>query len=108
LLKDLDQPVSDVDVVLVCDLIDTGLTTSYLTEQVGARGAKSVKVCALFSRPQRRLVPVGVDFLGHEITEDYLIGYGLDHDGRYRNLSSVHALDATTLSEPRETWPDLE
>jgi hypoxanthine phosphoribosyltransferase len=106
--KDLDQPVAGLDVVLVSDMIDTGLTTGYLIEQVRARGAESVKVCSLFSRPSRRVVPVAVDFLGMAITEDYLVGYGLDHAGRYRNLSTVHALDADTLAKPRAMWPDLE
>ncbi|MCH7788846.1 MAG: hypoxanthine phosphoribosyltransferase [Acidobacteria bacterium] len=108
LLKDLDEPVSGIEVVLVSDLIDTGLTTRYLIDQLRARGAAGVKVCSLFSRPQRRVVPVAVDFLGAEITEDYLVGYGLDHGGRYRNLPAVYALGSGALDKPSSDWPDLE
>jgi hypoxanthine phosphoribosyltransferase len=99
--KDLDQDVCDRDVVLVEDIVDTGLTSTYVLGELGRRGPASVEVCALFDRRVRRIVPVNVRFRGFEAGDDLLLGYGLDVAGRYRNLPFVAAGDARLLeSDP--------
>jgi hypoxanthine phosphoribosyltransferase len=99
--KDLDQDVCDRDVVLVEDIVDTGLTSTYVLGELSRRGPASLEVCALFDRRVRRIVPVSVRFRGFEVGDDLLLGYGLDVAGRYRNLPFVAAGDARLLeSDP--------
>jgi len=102
IVKDLDQDVHSRDVVLVEDIVDTGLTCTYILGELGRRGPRSLEVCTLFDRQVRRIVPVPVRFSGFEATDDLLLGYGLDVAGRYRNLPFVAAGDPRTL----ETDPD--
>jgi len=99
--KDLDQDVCGRDVVLVQDIVDTGLTSTYILGELGRRGPASLEVCALFDRRVRRIVPVGVRFRGLEAGDELLLGFGLDMAGRYRNLPFVAAGDARLLeSDP--------
>ena len=100
IVKDLDNDVHGRDVVLVEDIVDTGLTCTYIMGELRARGASSVEVCALFDRQARRIVPVPVRFSGFATSEDLLIGYGLDVAGRYRNLPFV------ARAEPQELEGD--
>jgi len=95
--KDLDQDVLGRDVLLVEDIVDTGLTCSYVLGQLRGRGPASVEVCALFDRLATRIVPVEVRFRGYDVAEDLLVGYGLDVAGRYRNLPFVAAGDRRAL-----------
>ena len=86
IVKDLDHDVHDRDVVLVEDIVDTGLTCTYVLGELRRRGPASVEVCTLFDRRARRIVPVPVRFSGFEAPDELLLGYGLDVAGRYRNL----------------------
>lgn len=91
LLKDLDASIEGRHVLIVEDIVDTGWTLrlSYLAENMRARKAASVKVCALLDKPSRRQVDVGVDYCGFVIEDVFVVGYGLDYDGQYRNLPYV-------------------
>lgn len=91
LLKDLDVSIEGRHVLIVEDIVDTGWTLrlSYLAENMKARKAASVKICTLLDKPSRRQVDVGVDYCGFVIDDLYVVGYGLDYDGRYRNLPYV-------------------
>jgi hypoxanthine phosphoribosyltransferase len=82
---DLTQPIAGKDVLLVEDIVDTGLTASYLIKHLGQKNPSSMKICALLHKPVEK-VHVSVDYLGFEIPNDYVVGYGLDLDGKYRNL----------------------
>jgi hypoxanthine phosphoribosyltransferase len=92
ILKDLDAPIASRDVLIVEDIIDSGLTLHYLLRSLQARGPSSIEVCALLTKPERRRVDLPVRYVGFEIPNRFAIGYGLDHEERYRNLSYVAAL----------------
>lgn len=93
--QDLTRPIAGEHVVLVEDIVDTGLTLSYLREQLLARGPASVKVCALLHKPARSVNPVHIDYLGFTVQDVFVVGYGLDHAERYRNLPYVGILETT-------------
>jgi hypoxanthine phosphoribosyltransferase len=93
--QDLTRPIAGEHVVLVEDIVDTGLTLSYLREQLLARGPASVKVCALLHKPARSVNPVHIDYLGFTVQDVFVVGYGLDHAERYRNLPYVGVLETT-------------
>ena len=92
LLKDVDRPVRGADVLIVEDIVDTGLTLNYLFKTLRFRGAASVEVCTLLDRPYRRLVEIEPRYIGFTAPDDFLIGYGFDHRQRYRNLPDIHLL----------------
>jgi hypoxanthine phosphoribosyltransferase len=92
ILKDLDSSISDRDVLLVEDIIDSGLTLHYLLRNLRARNPASLEVCALLTKPERRRVDLPVRYVGFEIPNRFAIGYGLDHSQRHRNLPYVAAL----------------
>jgi len=92
ILKDLDINISGRDVLVVEDIIDSGLTLSYLMRSLKARKPSSVEICALLTKPERREVDVPVRYTGFEIPNKFVIGYGLDFDERYRNLPYVAVL----------------
>lgn len=102
IVKDLDGDVHDRHVVLVEDIVDTGLTSTYVLGELRRRGPASVEVCTLFDRRARRIVPVPVRFAGFEAPDELLLGYGLDVAGRYRNLRFVAAGDRQALEEDPE------
>ena len=89
---DLTRPIAGEDVVIVEDIVDTGLTLSYLREQLLARAPASVKVCALLHKPARSVSPVQIDYLGFKVEDVFVVGYGLDYAERYRNLPYVGVL----------------
>jgi len=89
LVKDLDQGLDGRDLIVVEDIVDTGLTLNYLINLLKARGPRSVKVAALLSKPARRLVNVHVDYVGFTIEDEFVVGYGLDYNERYRNLKDI-------------------
>lgn len=89
LMKDLSVPVEGRDLLVIEDIVDTGLTTSYLIGNLKARGARSVKLVALLTKPDRREVQVPIDYPGFTIPDAFVVGYGLDYDERYRNLPFV-------------------
>jgi hypoxanthine phosphoribosyltransferase len=89
---DLTRPIAGDHVLVVEDIVDTGLTLSYLREQLLARAPASVKVCALLHKPSRSIKPVTIDYLGFTVEDVFVVGYGLDHAERYRNLPYVGVL----------------
>lgn len=93
IIKDLEFSVEDKDILIVEDIIDTGLTLSYLTDNLKKRGAKSVRIVTLLDKPERRKVNVPVDYVGFVIPDEFVIGYGIDYAEQYRNLPYVAALD---------------
>jgi hypoxanthine phosphoribosyltransferase len=93
ILKDLDMAIEGRDVLIVEDIVDSGLTLQYLMRSLSARNPASLEVCALLTKPERRKVDLPIRFVGFEIPDRFAIGYGLDHAERYRNLPYVAALD---------------
>jgi hypoxanthine phosphoribosyltransferase len=92
ILKDLDAPLEDRHVLIVEDIVDSGLTLHYLLRNLGARNPQSLEVCALLTKPERRKVELPTRYVGFEIPNKFAIGYGLDHAERFRNLPYVAAL----------------
>jgi hypoxanthine phosphoribosyltransferase len=93
ILKDLDAVIEGRDVLIVEDIVDSGLTLRYLLRNLGARNPRSLEVCALLTKPARRKVDLPTRYVGFEIPNRFAIGYGLDHGERYRNLPFVAALN---------------
>jgi hypoxanthine phosphoribosyltransferase len=93
ILKDLDAPIEGRDVLIVEDIIDSGLTLHYLMKNLRARNPNTLEVCALLTKPERRRVDLPMRYVGFEIPNRFAIGYGLDHAQRYRNLAYVAALN---------------
>ncbi len=89
ILKDIDVPVADKNLLVVEDIVDTGLTVSFLADRLMARGPRSLRVCALLSKPARRRTPVNIDYLGFSIPDEFVVGYGMDHHGHFRNLPDI-------------------
>ncbi len=94
ILKDLDVSIANRDVLIVEDIIDTGLTLSYLLCNLQARNPKSLKVCTLLDKPARRSVDISISYLGFTIPDEFVVGYGLDFNQRYRNLPFIGVLKA--------------
>ena len=92
IIKDLDASIEGRDVLIVEDIVDSGLTLQYLLRNLRARGPASVEVCALLTKPERRKIDLEARYVGFEIPNRFAIGYGLDHGERYRNLPFVAAL----------------
>ena len=86
------SPVKDRSVLIVEDIVDTGLTTSYAQRYLRRKGAASVKVCAFLDKPSRREAPVTPDYVGCTVPDKFLVGYGLDYDERYRALADIYVL----------------
>ena len=89
IVKDLDEPLDGKDVIIVEDIIDSGRTLSRLMELLSARNPKSLKLCTLLDKPDRRVVDVKVDYTCFEIPDEFVVGYGLDYDQMYRNLPYI-------------------
>ena len=89
LVKDLDQGLEGRDLLVVEDIVDTGLTLNYLLKVLKARGPRSLKVVTLLSKPSRRLVETPVDYVGFTIDDLFVVGYGLDYNERFRNLKDI-------------------
>jgi hypoxanthine phosphoribosyltransferase len=87
--NDLSRPIDGEHILLVEDIVDTGLTMQYLLENLGTRHPASVKVCALLEKPARAKVQIPIDYKGFSIPDEFVVGYGLDWDGRFRNLPFV-------------------
>ena len=92
ILKDLSAPIDDRHVLLVEDIIDTGLTLNYLLRYLRGKNPQSIKVCSLLDKPARRLVEIPLDYVGFEIPDAFVVGYGLDYGEVYRNLRFVGVL----------------
>ncbi len=92
ILKDLDFSVENKHVIIVEDIVDSGLTLSYLLKNMQSRHPASVKLCALLNKPERREVELKVDYVGFDVPNEFLVGYGLDYAGKYRNLPYIGIL----------------
>jgi hypoxanthine phosphoribosyltransferase len=92
ILKDLEEDITDRHVLVVEDIIDTGLTLSYLRRSLLARRPASLEICAFLSKPSRRRVELDVKYLGFEVPDEFVVGYGLDFAGAYRNLPDICVL----------------
>jgi hypoxanthine phosphoribosyltransferase len=103
ILKDLDAAIEGRDVLIVEDIVDSGLTLQYLMRSLGARDPATLEVCALLTKPERRKVELPTRYVGFEIPNRFAIGYGLDYEERYRNLPYVAAL--ATASSPSDPAP---
>lgn len=89
IVKDLDESLKDKDVIVVEDIIDSGRTLSYLMEMLRDRGPASLRLCTLLDKPDRRVINVDVDYTGFAIPDEFVVGYGLDYDQKYRNLPYI-------------------
>ena len=92
IVKDLDQSVEGRDVVIVEDIVDTGLTLNYLRQTLAQRGATSLRTVSLLDKAVRRIIPVSVEMVGFEIPDVFVVGYGLDFQGLYRNVPDILAV----------------
>lgn len=95
--KDIGMEITGCDVVVVDDILDTGRTLSFARQHLLARGARTVRTCALLDKPMRRVAPFQADYIGFTIADRFVVGYGLDYDGRYRELPHIACV----------TFPDL-
>ena len=93
IVKDLDEPLDGKDVIVVEDIVDSGRTLSYLLELLGKRNPKSLALCTMLDKPERRVVDVKVDYTGFNIHDEFVVGYGLDYDQRYRNLPYIGVVE---------------
>jgi len=103
ILKDLDSSIEDKHVLIVEDIIDSGLTLTYILETLRTRNPASVRVCSLLSKPTRRHVDVPIDYICFEIPDEFVVGYGLDYNQIYRNLPFVGVLKPELYAHPSET-----
>ncbi|MEG1773495.1 MAG: hypoxanthine phosphoribosyltransferase [Oscillospiraceae bacterium] len=92
IIKDLDAPLNGIHILLVEDILDSGMTLSYLREHVGAKGADSIRIATLLDKPERRRVDIRADYRCFEVPDEFVVGYGLDFDEKYRNLPFVGVL----------------
>jgi hypoxanthine phosphoribosyltransferase len=104
IVKDLDMDVSGRDVVLIEDIVDTGLTLHYLLAELGRRRPASLEACTLLDRTTRRIIPTPVRYRGFEIGDEFVLGYGLDFEQRYRNLDRVVVGDLAVLREDPDAY----
>jgi hypoxanthine phosphoribosyltransferase len=98
ILKDLEEDITGRHVLIVEDIIDTGLTLSYLRRSLLARKPASLEICSLLSKPSRRRVELDVKYLGFEVPDEFVVGYGLDYAGAYRNLPDICVLKSEVFS----------
>lgn len=96
--KDISQSIEGKDILIVEDIIDSGNTLDFITKYLAAKKAKSVKICTLFNKPDRREVEIPVDYVGAVIPDVFIVGYGLDYDEKYRNLPYVGILKPSVYS----------
>ncbi|MBE5905731.1 MAG: hypoxanthine phosphoribosyltransferase [Lachnospiraceae bacterium] len=93
IVKDLDEPIEGKDVLVVEDIIDSGRTLSYLLEILKNRNPKSLHLCTMLDKPERRVKPVDVDYVAFNIPDEFVVGYGLDYQQRYRNLPYIGVVE---------------
>ena len=92
IIKDLSEPIDDKNVIIVEDIIDSGNTLSFIKKYFSAKNAKSVRICTLLNKPSRREVEIDVDYIGFEVPDEFVVGYGLDYQEYYRNLPYIGVL----------------
>ncbi|TKB65982.1 MAG: hypoxanthine phosphoribosyltransferase [Nitrospira sp.] len=99
LVTELTEKIKNRDVLLVEDIVDSGLTIQYLTKALAKQKPRSIKVCTLLSKPERRVVDVPLQYIGFRIPDQYVVGYGLDYQQQYRNLPYLAVLDQRNQQE---------
>jgi hypoxanthine phosphoribosyltransferase len=99
ILKDLDRDISDRDVLIVEDIVDSGLTLSWLLRNLATRGPRSLRVCALLRKPDAVRADVDIQYVGFDIPNEFVVGYGLDYAERYRDLPYIGTLDPKVYEE---------
>ncbi len=105
-LSDLSEDVTGQDILLVEDIVDSGMTVSFLKKTLLARKPKSLKVCTLLDKPDRRKVRVTIDYVGFTLPNKYVVGYGLDYQNRYRNLPYIAVMDKVSEAEELFYWQE--
>ncbi len=98
IVKDLDMPIAGFDVLIVEDILDSGMTLSYISELLLARDPASIRICTLLDKPERRKANIVADYIGFEVPDEFVVGYGLDYDERYRNLPYIGILKPEVYS----------
>jgi len=98
-IKDISIDISDYDILVVEDILDSGVTLSYILEWIAAKNPKSIKVCAFLNKPDRRVREIKVDYEGYVIPDEFVVGYGLDYSEKYRNLSYLGVLKPEVYEE---------
>lgn len=93
IIKDLDEPIKDKNVIIVEDIVDSGRTLAYLLELLKQRSPKSIALCTLLDKPSRREVDVRADYTGFEIPDEFVVGYGMDYNQKYRNLPCIGVVE---------------
>ena len=93
---DIREEIADKDVLLIEDIVDTGITLNYIRERILQKGPKSLKICTLLDKRARRQVDVPIDYVGFDIPDEFVVGYGLDYDNRFRNLPYISIFKKTT------------
>ncbi len=101
--KDLEEAIEDKNIVIVEDIIDTGLTISYLLKNLRLRSPKSIEICTLIDRDTRRISDINVKYYGFKLGEKYVVGYGLDYKQKYRNLDSIYELKIDAVKKDVES-----
>ena len=96
--SDLSEPVTGQDLIVVEDIVDTGLTIDYLLRNLSARRPRSLKICTLLNKPERRRVEIPLDYVGFNIPNYFVVGYGLDYNQRYRELPFIAALSSSSAA----------
>ena len=99
IVKDLDIPLGGYDLLVVEDILDSGMTLQYILELLQARGPASIKLCTLLDKPERRKVDIKADYVGCQVPDEFVVGYGLDYDEKYRNLPYVGILKLEVYSK---------
>lgn len=99
IIKDLDASIEGKDLLIVEDILDSGRTLNYIREILLARNPKSIKICTLFDKPERREVDLYADYIGSRVPNEFIVGYGLDYDEYYRNLPYIGVLKSSVYSE---------
>lgn len=92
IIKDLDVEIKDYDILIVEDILDSGMTLSYITQMLHNRGPKSIRLCTLLDKPERHKVDVHIDYCGFVVPDEFIVGYGLDYAEKYRNLPYIGVL----------------
>ena len=98
IVKDLDVPLAGKDILIVEDILDSGLTLSYIKELLESRGPRSIRIATLLDKPSRRKVDLQADYIGFSVSDEFVIGYGLDYDEKYRNLPYIGILKPEVYS----------
>lgn len=99
IIKDLDRDIQGRDLIIVEDILDSGMTLSYILELLSARGPRSIRIATLFDKPSRRQVDVHAAYSGAEVPDEFIVGYGLDYDEVYRNLPFIGVLKPSVYNK---------